>query len=138
MGTPEILEKSINDPDIQLKDSRGVVYKGQDYLSTLSHIRLARSGDGVHFTVEENPFIYPCVPSECFGVEDARVTKIGDTYYLTYTAVSPDGWATALAVTKDFNKIERKGLVFAPPNKDISIFLYKKQKNAVTNVGCVA
>lgn len=122
IGTPEILEKSLNDPDIKLKDTRGVVYKGQDYLSTLSHIRLARSKDGVHFTVEEKPFIYPCEPSECFGVEDARVTRLGDTYYLTYTAVSPDGWATALAATKDFLTIERKGLIFAPPNKDISIF----------------
>jgi len=32
IGTPEILEKSLNDPDVKLKDTRGVVYKGQDYL----------------------------------------------------------------------------------------------------------
>ena len=122
IGTPEILEKPLNDPDLNLKDTRGVVYKGQDFLSTLSHIRLARSTDGVTFKVEEKPFIYPCVPSECFGAEDARVTKIGDIYYLTYTAISSDGWATALATTKDFVSIERKGLIFPPPNKDVSIF----------------
>ncbi len=121
-GSAQILEKSLSDPDIKLKDTRGVVYKGADYLSTASHIRIARSNDGVHFTVDDNPFIYPCNETESFGVEDCRVTKIEDTYYLTYTAVSPDGWATSLATTTDFVSIERKGLIFPPPNKDVSIF----------------
>lgn len=121
-GRAQILVKSLDDPDVKLKDTRGVVYKGQDYLSTASHIRIARSRDGIKFTVDKDPFIYPCDESESFGVEDCRVTKIGDTYYLTYTAVSQDGWATALATTKDFRTIDRKGLIFAPPNKDICIF----------------
>jgi predicted GH43/DUF377 family glycosyl hydrolase len=121
-GSAQILEKSLDDPDVKLKDTRGVVYKGQDYLSTASHIRLARSKDGVNFTVDEAPFIYPCFESESYGIEDCRVTKIEDLYYLTYTAVSQDGWATALATTEDFQTIERKGLIFPPPNKDISIF----------------
>ncbi len=122
MGTAQILEKPLDDPDVMLKDTRGVVFKGQDYLSTASHIRIARSKDGVNFAVDEAPFIYPCNESESYGIEDCRVTKIEDLYYLTYTAVSPDGWATALATTKDFQRIERKGLIFPPPNKDISIF----------------
>jgi len=33
---------------------------------------------------------------------------IEKTYYLTYTAVSPDGWATALATTEDFITINKK------------------------------
>ena len=119
---PEILEVSLTDPQTKLKDTRGVVYKGRDYLSTMSHIRIARSSDGVNFTVDEKSFIYPCVENEAFGIEDARVTKIDDTYYLTYTAVSKDGWATALATTQDFVNIERKGIIFPPPNKDVSIF----------------
>ena len=121
-GFPEILEKPLNDPQIILKNSRGVVYKGRDYLSTMSHIRLARSRDGINFTVDPGPFIYPCSQSESFGVEDARVTKIGNLYYITYTAISGDSWATALATTADFAGIERKGLIFPPPNKDVSIF----------------
>jgi len=121
-GFPEILDKPLNDPQINLKDTRGVVYKGQDYLSTLSHIRLARSRDGINFTVDPMPFIYPCIQSESFGVEDARVTKINGLYYITYTAISGDSWATALATTIDFVSIERKGIIFLPPNKDVSIF----------------
>lgn len=121
-GTASILEKPLDDPEVTLKDTRGVVYRGQDYLSTASHIRIARSRDGINFSVEEKPFIYPCNESESYGVEDCRVTKIGNIYYLTYTAISPDGWATALAATEDFISIERKGLIFPPPNKDVCIF----------------
>jgi predicted GH43/DUF377 family glycosyl hydrolase len=119
---PEILEFKAHDPDVKLKDARGVVYKGRDYLSTISHIRIARSGDGLHFTVDETPLISPCDETEEYGVEDARVTFIDSKYYITYTAVSQDSWATALAVTEDFKNVERKGLVFYPENKDVVIF----------------
>jgi predicted GH43/DUF377 family glycosyl hydrolase len=121
-GHPEILKVKADDPRVQLKDTRGVVYKGKDYLSTLSHIRIARSKDGINFTIDDKPFIYPCSSSESFGTEDARISRIDDIYYITYTAVSGDGWATALATTRDFKTIERKGIIFPPPNKDVSIF----------------
>lgn len=119
---PEVLEAKLDDTDLRLKDTRGIIYKGQEYVSTLSHIRLARSSDGIHFTVDEKPFIAPSDPSECFGVEDARVVKIDDTYYINYSAVSGDSYATVLAATRDFINIERKGIIFPAPNKDIVIF----------------
>jgi len=119
---PDILEFKSTDPEVSLRDTRGVVYKGRDYLSTMSHIRLARSKDGIHFTVEEKPFLYPIDESEEYGVEDARVTFIDGQYYINYTAVSRGSWATALAVTDDFESIERKGLIFHPENKDVAIF----------------
>ncbi len=121
-GVPERFEVSLKDPDVTLKDTRGIVYKGMDYLSTMSHIRLARSRDGVNFTVEDEPFIFPSRPEEMYGVEDARVTKIGNVYYITYTCVSRDAWGTSLAVTRDFRTVERKGIIFHPENKDVSIF----------------
>jgi predicted GH43/DUF377 family glycosyl hydrolase len=55
-------------------------------------------------------------------VEDARVTFVDGRYYINYTAVSRGSWATALAVTDDFESIERKGLIFHPENKDVAIF----------------
>jgi predicted GH43/DUF377 family glycosyl hydrolase len=119
---PDIMEFKSTDPEVSLKDTRGVVYKGENYLSTMSHIRLARSKDGIHFTVEEKPFIYPVDKSEEYGVEDARVTFVDGQYYINYTAVSRGSWATALAVTDDFESIERKGLIFHPENKDVAIF----------------
>ena len=119
---PAIMEFKEDDPDVKLKDTRGVIYKGQDFLSTMSHIRLARSKDGVNFTVKDKPFIYPVDESEKYGCEDARVTFIDGKYYINFTVVSEDSWSTALAVTEDFVTIERKGIIFHPENKDVAIF----------------
>jgi len=121
-GHIETLNVKLDDPDLQLKDTRGVVYRGKDYLSTISHIRLARSKDGVHFRIDNAPFIYPSNESESFGIEDARAVAIGDAIYITYTVISPDGYATALATTKDFLHVERKGIILPPLNKDACIF----------------
>ena len=119
---PAIMEFKEDDPDVQLKDTRGVIYKGKDYLSTMSHIRLARSKDGINFTVEDKPFIYPVDESEKYGCEDARVTFIDGKYYINFTVVSEDSWSTALMVTENFITIERKGIIFHPENKDVAIF----------------
>jgi predicted GH43/DUF377 family glycosyl hydrolase len=116
------MEFKEDDPDVQLKDTRGVIYKGKDYLSTMSHIRLARSKDGINFTIEDKPFIYPIDESEKYGCEDARVTFINGKYYINFTVVSEDSWSTALGVTEDFTTIERKGIIFHPENKDVAIF----------------
>lgn len=121
-GVPDVLEVAVDDPDVELQDTRGVVYRGVDYLSTMSHLRLARSRDGARFQVDPEPFLFPSRPDEVFGVEDARITKLDDAYYINYTVVSPDGWATALARTKDFRTVERLGIILPPQNKDVSIF----------------
>lgn len=118
----DIMEFKSSDPEVDLEDTRCIVYKGQCYLSSISHIRLARSRDGINFDVEDKPFIYGADESEEYGVEDARITFIDNRYYINYTAVSKDSWATALAVTEDFRSIERIGLIFHPENKDVAIF----------------
>ncbi len=106
----------------QSGDTRVVSCKGRTYLTSLSHIRLARSRDGLHFVVDTEPFIYPVDETEEYGVEDARVTFVDGKYCITYTAISGDSWATALAVTRDFKSVERKGIIFHPENKDVVIF----------------
>ena len=119
---PDILEIKRDNPDLILKDTRGIYYKGKDYLTTMSHIRIARSKDGIHFTVDEHPFIYPTESWEEYGTEDARVTKIEEKFFINYTAVSQNSWATALCETTDFNSIKKYGLIFHPENKDVAIF----------------
>lgn len=119
---PDIMEFEADDPDVALKDTRGVVYKGKDYLSTMSHIRIARSKDGFNFEVDEKPFLYPANESEKYGIEDARVTRIDGRYYLNYSIISEDSWCTALSVTDDFKSVERLGVIFHPENKDVAIF----------------
>lgn len=118
----EILEWEEDDPKIGIKDNRSVVYGGQEYVTTLSHLRVARSKNGVDFTIEKTPFLLPRNASEEFGVEDARITKIDDVYYINYTAVSRDSYGTSLVRTRDFSEIEYLGMIFTVPNKDVCIF----------------
>jgi predicted GH43/DUF377 family glycosyl hydrolase len=119
---PDILEINRDDPELSLKDTRGVVYRGVDYLSTLSHIRIARSTDGFNFRVDETPFIYPHDEAEKYGCEDARVTLIEGTYFVNFTIISQDSWCTMLAQTEDFKSVQRRGVIFHPENKDVAIF----------------
>jgi len=119
---PEIFEVPEDDPEVVLKDTRGVVYRGKDYLSTMSHIRIARSRDGVHFTVDDHPFIYPVSGAERYGCEDARVVRVDGRYLLNFTVISEDSWCTMLAETEDFTSVTRRGIIFHPENKDVAIF----------------
>jgi predicted GH43/DUF377 family glycosyl hydrolase len=117
-----VIKVKKDDTELVFKDTRGYLYKGVDYLSTISHIRIARSKDGINFQVDADPFIYPTLPYECFGVEDARVVKLDDYYYINYTAVSGDGYVTVLSRTEDFIKLEKLGIIFPPLNKDVALF----------------
>lgn len=114
-------------PEYCFRDSRTIT-RGKDgnanvvYLTSLSHIRIARSKDGVNFKLDEKPTIMPSGKEECWGIEDPRITRIGEDYYINYTSVSPNGAGTSLIYTKDFKTFERKGMIFLPENKDVAIF----------------
>jgi predicted GH43/DUF377 family glycosyl hydrolase len=92
------------------------------YLTSLSYIRIARSKDGRHFTIDEKPFLYPSNDQETLGIEDPRVTQIGDTYYIYYSAISKSGIGESMVSTKDFVNFVRHGMIFCPDNKDVIIF----------------
>ena len=102
-----------------------VVRKKQDGLVRLaftSHLRLARSKDGRRVDRWLDQRFLPESEWEEYGVEDPRITQIGDRFYITYVAVSRHGAATALASTKDFESFVRHGIVFCPENKDVVLF----------------
>lgn len=54
-------------------------------VDTISRIHLSRSSDGINFQVDRNPFINTNKDSTK-GVEDPRVIKINEEYYITFTA----------------------------------------------------
>jgi predicted GH43/DUF377 family glycosyl hydrolase len=56
------------------------------------------------------------------GVIQTIITEINDTCYIVFTSVSPLGIAAGMASTKDFRRVERHGLIFAPENKDVLLF----------------
>lgn len=121
----DIFEFHKHDLNFSFSDPRAVRLNGQEqfsFLTSLSYLRIARSRDGHHFTVDDKPFLFPETKLETFGIEDPRITEIDDTYYIVYSAVSPYGVGAALATTKDFISIERKGMIFPPENKDVVLF----------------
>jgi beta-1,2-mannobiose phosphorylase / 1,2-beta-oligomannan phosphorylase len=103
-------------------DSRVFHADGSIYLTSISHLRAARSKDGVHFSVDAAPAVTAGVALEAFGVEDPRITRLDDAWWVTYTAVSPAGIATALLRSPDLRSFERRGIIFPPPNRDVAIF----------------
>lgn len=122
-GKIEIIEIPINDPDLIATDPRIITYKGLDYLTTLSHLRVLCSDDGINFKEpQESKYLLGCGTLEKYGIEDCRVSKIEDTYYLTYTAVSKNGVGVGLRTTKDWNVFKNLGMILPPHNKDCAIF----------------
>jgi predicted GH43/DUF377 family glycosyl hydrolase len=127
-GQYELTIKSINrlsNDKYDFSDARGITDKltGKTlYLTSISHLRIARSNDGIHFKVDEKPLLIPSGNTETWGMEDPRITKIGDTYYINYTSVSENGPSVSLIETKDFVSFKRRGMIFLPENKDVTIF----------------
>ncbi|TSB45107.1 BtaManbiosPhlase [Alkalicoccobacillus porphyridii] len=123
----EIIELSLDDTRYDFTDPRTIRHAGEDkssfcYLTSLSYIRIARSSDGKHFSVDPEPFIYPTDKLETFGIEDPRVTLIEGTYYIYFSAISPVGVGESLVSTTDFKQITHHGMIFAPENKDVLLF----------------
>jgi predicted GH43/DUF377 family glycosyl hydrolase len=111
-----------DDPELDATDPRCFTYRGVFYLTSVSHLRLARSRDGRHFTVDEQPALAPAEACENYGCEDPRITKLGEWYYINYSSIALTGVSTSLARTRDFRSYERLGIMFAPDNKDIALF----------------
>tara|TARA_R110000868_G_scaffold83058_6_gene234723 strand:- start:14866 stop:15915 length:1050 start_codon:yes stop_codon:yes gene_type:complete len=123
VGKVEILDFKLDDPKLDASDARVINYNGKDYLTTISHLRLLFSEDGVIFKEDKKyPSLFGEGDYESYGIEDCRVSKIDDTYYLTYTMVSSYGVGVGLRITKDWKHFEKKEMIFSPHNKDCAIF----------------
>ena len=97
-----------NLPGLDLRDPRSIRYRNAsgslrmanegyiDFLAQISHLRVARSTDGVSFTIDETPAIAPHTDMEEYGVEDPRATFIDGTWHITYVSVSRWGITTKI------------------------------------------
>jgi len=130
--------KAVFNPGAVLKDNRVfLLYRAiGEYDAYISRIGLAVSKDGFNFErVSKKPLIKPEKDYDKWACEDPRVTKIGDTFYITYVALAQKARQkyksahkvsaqTVLLTTKDFVHFERHGVI-APKNsdnKDVVIF----------------
>ena len=107
-------------PSVVKKDGKFVMlYRAQDRKGT-SALGYATSDDGIHFTRRPEPVLVSEAPYEKGGgVEDPRLQKIGDTYYLTYTGYNNVDGAAAdkkdaqlcLATSPDLVHWQRQGVI---------------------------
>ena len=99
-------------PAVVFHDGKFVMlYRAQDKNGT-SRLGYAESSDGIHFIRHSQPVLSPETEYEKDGgVEDPRLVKFGDTYYLTYTGYNKKDAQLCLATSKDLLHWERKGVI---------------------------
>lgn len=108
-------------PAVVKEDGKFVMlYRAQNQKGT-SSLGYATSKDGIHFVRRSEPVMVSQEPYEKGGgVEDPRLVKFSDTYYLTYTGYNNvDGVAAdkkdaqlCLATSQDLIHWQRQGIVF--------------------------
>jgi predicted GH43/DUF377 family glycosyl hydrolase len=121
-GKTEVRRYRLDDPKVDIQDGRTFHYEGRRLLTSLSHLRIARSRDLRSWRLDPQPAIAPTTEWEAYGCEDARITPLEGRYYITYTAVSHLGINAMLAVTDDFVRFEKLGIIIPTYNKDVCIF----------------
>ena len=82
------------------------VGKGDDWYSSLGY---AISDDGESFRRFKDPLLTASLDIEKRGLEDPRLTKIDNTYYLTYTAYDGITARLCLATSNDLKTWEKQG-----------------------------
>ena len=98
---------------------------GTKRLTFMSHLRrviLDKSGFYVKH-IEEKPSFFGLEWDGELGVEDPRITKIGDLYVMTYVSLSRnENVSTSYAVSNDCIRWYRRGVIFNEQNKDVVMF----------------
>ncbi|MEX0672679.1 MAG: glycosidase [Candidatus Paceibacterota bacterium] len=103
----------------------------------ISRLGLATSTDGISFKRSSEPWLAPSTADDRWGTEDPRMTRIDDTVFITYTAISQPVKETESAMrtdpllaqvnlvsTTDFSYYSHQGLITPDysDNKDTLLF----------------
>lgn len=104
-------EGVLNPATIENKDGMHVFYRAvrKGNHSSIGYCKLAGP-----LTIHERkviPVLEPEMDYESQGIEDPRLVKIDDLYYLTYTAYDGVNALGALATSTDLKTFERQGLI---------------------------
>lgn len=110
-------ERNVLNPSAIVREGKiYMIYRAQDNQMT-SRLGLAISEDGLHFTKQPDPILFPA--EDNFkkyewkgGIEDPRIVESEDgTYILTYTAYDGKTARLCLATSKDLKTWTKHGLV---------------------------
>jgi predicted GH43/DUF377 family glycosyl hydrolase len=138
---PEYKTITIHNAGISMYNDQVVMLFRSHLRNGISVIGKATSEDGVgNWTIDTEPAIKPCkredlfaagreiselIVNEAGGVEDPRISKIGSTYYITYSAYHgsvKDRVRVSLAKTEDFRSFTRYGPVLDRDMRNVVLF----------------
>ena len=107
-------EGVLNPAVIRVDDSVHVFYRAvqKGNYSSIGYCKL----DGPLTVIErwDKPFLVPECEYESHGVEDARIVKIDNLYYLTYTGYDGINARGALTISKDLKKFKNREIIVPP------------------------
>ncbi len=133
-GNPILTKHDIPYSVETVHNAAATMFNGQYILLFRSHLRngrsiigMARSDDGYKFNADPRPFMEPSseigfAAHEEYGIEDPRICSMGDEHYITYSAYSRFGVRIGLAVTRDFETVERISLISQSDMRNVVIF----------------
>lgn len=163
-GNPILTPREVNkvwiNPAWQVKTvhNAGITKMGSETLMLFrSHLRCGKSVLGLAFSqngidnwrIESKPVINPAKEDDIFangtdkkalienesgGVEDARITKFGETYAITYSAYHAfikDRVRVSLISTKDFVTFKRHGPILDVDMRNVVLFSERINKSYV-------
>ncbi|WAM35948.1 glycosidase [Caldicellulosiruptor acetigenus] len=108
-----------------------ILYRATDlpphekYGAYISRIGYAVSTDGINFFRFDKPVMEAVCEQERRGIEDPRIVRIGDTFYMTYTGFGnrfEGDYRIMIAKSRNLITWERIGIALDEPNKDAALF----------------
>ncbi len=132
-GTLRLLARGVPAGHVKVHTNGGDPYEPDfGYDRYVSSLGLAHRQPDGSFRLDAEPLIAPGPDVDRFGCEDARITRLGDRFFITYTALAgPAATAGAevgigLASTTDWKRIERHGRIGPDVrDKDAALFPQK-------------
>ena len=121
---PEVVNAVLN-PAATMFDGQTLLLLRVEDRTGISRLVVATSADGfTQWQIDPRRGLVPDQErfEEHWGIEDPRITKVGDDYLIVYTGFSLGGPLVCLAVTKDFVTFERRGVLHPPEDKDAALF----------------
>lgn len=113
-------EGVLNPAVIRIEDTVHIFYRAvsKGNYSSIGYCRL--NGPLTVAERSDSPLLFPQFDYESRGMEDPRIVKIDDRYYLSYTAYDGINAMGALAVSDDLQHFEKLGLIV--PQLDYETF----------------
>lgn len=121
---PQMVNAVFNPGAVVFEDETLLLVRVEDR-SGVSSLHVATSKDGrTGWTIDLDRALQPQLDgfAEHWGVEDPRITRVGDEFLIVYTGFSAGGALISLAVTRDFRTYDRRGVVMSPEDKDAALF----------------